>query len=102
MKQNGVFKKIKGLWIGNYEHESGITLEKIIMDVLDGEYKFPIIKSNNFGHIERKTVIPIGTNVEIDTEEDVKIRLIENCVQKGRFFLDILLFISNINNVNFL
>ena len=88
MKQNGVFKKIKGLWIGNYEHESGITLEKIIMDVLDGEYKFPIIKSNNFGHIERKTVIPIGTKAEIDTEEDVKIRLIENCVQKGRFFLD--------------
>ena len=47
MKQNGVFDKIKGLWIGNYEHESGIVLEKIIMDVLDGEYKFPIIKSNN-------------------------------------------------------
>lgn len=88
MKQNGVFDKIKGLWIGNYEHESGISLEKIIMDVLDGEYKFPIIKSNNFGHIERKTVIPIGIKSEIDTEEDVKIRLIENCVQRGRFFLD--------------
>ena len=26
MKQNGVFDKIKGLWIGNYEHESGISL----------------------------------------------------------------------------
>ena len=80
MKQNGVFDKIKGLWIGNYEHESGISLEKIIMDVLDGEYKFPIIKSNNFGHIERKTVISIGTKAEINTEEDVKIKLVENCV----------------------
>ena len=80
MKQNGVFDKIKGLWIGNYEHESGISLEKIIMDVLDGEYKFPIIKSNNFGHIERKTVIPISTKAEINTEEDVKIKLVENCV----------------------
>lgn len=80
MKQNGVFDKIKGLWIGNYEHESGIALEKIIMDVLDGEYKFPIIKSNNFGHIERKTVIPIGTKAEINTDEDVKIKLVENCV----------------------
>ena len=77
MKQNGVFDKIKGLWIGNYEHESGISLEKIIMDVLDGEYKFPIIKSNNFGHIERKTVIPIGTKAEINTDEDVKIKLVE-------------------------
>lgn len=80
MKQNGVFDKIKGLWIGNYEHESGISLEKIILDALDGEYKFPIIKSNNFGHIERKTVIPIGTKAEINTDEDVKIRLVENCV----------------------
>ena len=77
MKQNGVFDKIKGLWIGNYEHESGISLEKIIMDVLEGEYKFPIIKSNNFGHIERKTVIPIGTKAEINTDKDVKIKLIE-------------------------
>ena len=80
MKQNGVFDKIRGLWIGNYEHESGIALKKIIMDVLDGEYKFPIIKSNNFGHIERKTVIPIGTKAEINTDEDVKIKLVENCV----------------------
>ena len=77
MKQNGVFDKIKGLWIGNYEHESGISLEKIILDVLEGEYKFPIIKSNNFGHIERKTVIPIGTKAVINTDEDVKIKLVE-------------------------
>lgn len=28
LKQNGVFNKIKGIWVGNYEHESGITLEK--------------------------------------------------------------------------
>lgn len=80
MKQNGVFDKIKGLWIGNYEHESGISLEKIITNVLEGEYKFPIIKSNNFGHIERKTVIPIGTKAEINTNEKVKIKLVEKCV----------------------
>ena len=81
MKQNGIFDKIKGLWIGNYQHESGIELEKIIMDVLGNEYKFPIIKSNNFGHIETKTVIPIGTKAKIDTSKEAKIELIENCVQ---------------------
>ena len=81
MKQNGVFDKIKGLWIGNYEHESGITLEKIIMDVLEDEYRFPIIKSNNCGHTETKTVIPIGTKARIDTTKDTKIELIENCVK---------------------
>lgn len=80
MKQNGVFDKIKGLWIGNYEHESKISLEKIVMDVLGEDYRFPIIKSNNFGHIERKIVIPIGTKAEINTEKNIKIKLIENCV----------------------
>lgn len=81
MKQNGVFDKIKGLWIGNYEHESGITLEKIIGDVLENNYRIPIIKSNNFGHIENKTVIPIGTKAQINTNEKIKIKLIEKCVK---------------------
>lgn len=81
MKQNGVFDRIKGLWIGYYEHDSGISLEKIVMDVLEDEYKFPIIKSNNFGHTETKTVIPIGTKARIDTSKDKKIELIEKCVK---------------------
>lgn len=81
MKQNGVFDEIKGLWIGNYEHESGITLEKIVLDTLEGEYKFPIIKSNNFGHIERKAVVPIGVKARIDTTKERKIELIEPCIK---------------------
>ena len=75
LKQNGVFDKIKGIWVGNYEHESGIELEKVLLDVLDGEYSFPIIKSNNFGHCDRKTVIPIGTKARIYTNKDKKIIL---------------------------
>ena len=81
MKQNGVFDKIKGIWIGHYEHESGITLEKILLDTLEGEYSFPIIKSNHFGHIETKTVIPIGTKAKIDTTRKDKIVFLEPCVK---------------------
>ena len=82
MKQNGVFDKIKGLWIGNYQPlESNIELEKIVLDTMGEKYKFPIIKSNNFGHIETKTVIPIGTKARIDTRKIVKIELIEKCVK---------------------
>jgi len=80
MKQNGVFDKIKGLWIGNYEHPSGYSLEKIVFDTLGNSCNFPIIKSNNFGHIDKKTVIPIGTLAKIDTSLDKKIVLLENCV----------------------
>ncbi len=78
--QNGVFDKIKGLWIGNYEHESGITLEQIVLDTLEDNYNFPIIKSDNFGHGLLKTVIPIGINSIIDTEADQKIKLVEQAV----------------------
>ena len=81
MKQNGIFDKIKGIWVGNYEHESGISIEKILLDVLEGEYNFPIIKSNNFGHCDKKTVIPIGTKARIDTSKDKKIILLENCIE---------------------
>ena len=81
MKQNGVFDKIRGIWLGNYTHESGINLEQILLDILGNEFKGPIIKSENFGHIEQKTVIPIGVMAQIDTSENVKVKLLENCVK---------------------
>ena len=80
IKQNGVFDKINGLWIGNYEHPSGYSLEKIILNTLGDTYNFPIIKSNNFGHIDKKTVIPIGTMAKIDTSSKRRIELLKNCV----------------------
>ena len=76
MKQNGVFDKIKGIWVGNYD--GSVALERILLDVLGDEYKFPIIKSNNFGHTEKKTVIPVGGRARIDTSKKVKIEIVEN------------------------
>lgn len=81
MKQNGIFDQIKGIWIGDYTHESKITLEDILLDTIRDEYMLPIIKSNNFGHIDKKTVIPVGTRARIDTSKDRKIELLENCVK---------------------
>ena len=76
MKQNGVFDKIKGIWVGNYD--GSVALEKILLDVLEDKYDFPIIKSNNFGHTEKKTVIPVGGRARIDTSKKVKIEIVEN------------------------
>lgn len=81
LKQNGVFDKIAGLWIGNYEHISKISLEEIITNAIGNEYNFPIIKSDNFGHIDKKITIPIGTKAKIDTNKNIKIELIEKCVK---------------------
>lgn len=80
LKQNGVFDEISGLWIGNYEHISNIKLEDIILDAIGDECKFPIIKSNNFGHIDKKTIIPIGVKAKIDTKENTKIKTMEEFV----------------------
>ena len=78
MKQNDVFKNIKGLWIGNYS--SDYSLEQIVLNVLGENIQFPIIKSDNFGHINDKMVIPIGVKAKIDTKEKEKIKLLENCL----------------------
>ena len=84
LKQNGVFDRIAGLWIGNYEHPSKVSIEKIIKNAIGDEYKFPIIKSDNFGHIDKKIIIPIGTKAEINTNEEIKIKLVEKCVDEGK------------------
>lgn len=81
LKQNGIFEDISGIWIGNYEHESNICLEKIVLDVLGTNFNKPIIKSNNFGHTDRKMVIPIGAKARIDTKEKEKIKLIEGFIR---------------------
>lgn len=77
LKQNGIFDKIKGLWIGNYTHPSNISLEKIVMDVIGDNYNFPIIKSDNFGHIDKKIIVPIGAKAKINTKDEEKIKLID-------------------------
>jgi len=84
LKQNGVFYRIAGLLIGNYEHPSKVSIEKIIKNAIGDEYKFPIIKSDNFGHIDKKIIIPIGTKAEINTNEKIKIKLVEKCVDEGK------------------
>ena len=65
----------------NVKNKSGVKLEEILLNVIGQDFKGPIIKSENFGHIEQKTVIPIGTKARIDTNKKIKIELIEDCVK---------------------
>ena len=53
LKQNGVFQKIKGIWLGNYEHESGITLEQILLETIEGGIQYHIKKTNNLVHYNK-------------------------------------------------
>lgn len=79
LKQNGIFNQISGIWVGNYE--GNIPIEKILIDTIsDIEFNKPIIKSENFGHSEKKIAIPIGTEAEINTEESYVIKLIDKFI----------------------
>ena len=74
MRQNGAFDNLKGIWVGNYEGEE--ALEKILLDVIGNDANIPIIKSNNFGHVDKKMVIPIGGMARINTSSEDVIQLI--------------------------
>ena len=77
LKQNGIFDQISGIWVGNYEGE--IPLEKILLDTIDDiEFDKPIIKSENFGHAEKKIAIPIGLKAKIDTNNNEVIIITDN------------------------
>lgn len=74
LRQKGVFKRISGIWLGNYEGD--ISIEKILLDTIeDMNLNIPIIKTDNFGHIERKITIPLGGKAKISNG---KISLIED------------------------
>ena len=82
MLQNGVFDTIKGLWIGNYTHPSGYTLVDIVINAIkDKNYTFPIVHSENFGHIDKKITIPVGALAKIDSGMDEKITLVQSAVK---------------------
>ena len=74
LRQKKVFNKVSGIWLGNYEGD--IAIEKILLDTIeDMNLNIPIIKSDNFGHIERKITVPIGVKAKIS---DGKIYLVED------------------------
>ena len=74
LRQKGVFKRISGIWLGNYEGD--VSIEKILLDTIeDMNLNIPIIKSDNFGHIERKITVPLGVKAKICDE---KISLIDD------------------------
>ena len=74
LRQKGIFKRISGIWLGNYEGD--VSIEKILLDTIeDMNLNIPIIKTDNFGHIERKITVPLGVKAKISNG---KISLIEN------------------------
>ena len=76
LKQNGAFDKVSGIWMGNYDNDFDYNLEDDILQ-LTKDKNFPIIKSNNFGHIFENMIIPIGEKAYINTSNKIPITICE-------------------------
>ena len=68
LKQNDVFEKIKGIWIGNYTHESGITLEDILLDTIKDEYRFNIIVKNKLSLNGHRTILRFLKSIKLPSD----------------------------------
>lgn len=68
LNQEGVFKQISGLLLGNYDSKQyPITFEKVVTDVVKDK-KIPIVKCNDFGHTENNMILPIGLRCTLDAD----------------------------------
>lgn len=79
LKEVGAFDKIKGIWVGNYVHESGKLLEDMILEVTK-EYSFPILKCDEFGHSKINVVIPVGGRAVLDAD-NLTIQIIDKVLK---------------------
>ncbi|WP_230192653.1 hypothetical protein [Paenibacillus sp. CECT 9249] len=67
----GIFSKIKGVIFGrakDYSDEEKIELNKIIIDIIKGEFgaeHIPIVVDVDFGHTDPKLILPLGGKIEL-------------------------------------
>lgn len=80
LKQYGIFDKIKGIIVGyNYDLQKNgdiyPQMEDILLEYTKENY-FPIIKCNDFGHKIINSTIPIGVDIQINSDNQ-EIEIIE-------------------------
>jgi len=69
----GIFAEIKGLIVGRpfrYTEEQVEKFKKIILDITKN-YNFPILYGADIGHTDPQITIPLGNQVEIDSERNL-------------------------------
>ncbi|BDD03911.1 S66 peptidase family protein [Aureibacter tunicatorum] len=71
------FENLKGILIGAFHTKCNITEEKLklALNGLFKDFQFPIVANCNFGHILPIWSIPIGGKIEIETENEIKIKV---------------------------
>jgi muramoyltetrapeptide carboxypeptidase len=71
LRQAGLLNGVRGFIFGRFQKKSGVTEEKIknIFEVLYESVTVPVIMGVDFGHTDPMISLPIGSDVEVDTEK---------------------------------
>jgi len=85
LKQMGIFDQVHGVIIGyidgvDNDPQANINMQDVLLNIT-GEYIFPILKVNDFGHNCPNTALPVGARVRIDANDTQEIEILEKCVQ---------------------
>jgi muramoyltetrapeptide carboxypeptidase LdcA involved in peptidoglycan recycling len=74
------FKGVRGIAIGRFQKESVIN-DSLLHQIIKSKRELddmPVISGVDFGHSDPKITFPIGGTVVIDTDADVKLRIISH------------------------
>jgi muramoyltetrapeptide carboxypeptidase len=85
LKQMGIFDQVRGVIIGyidgvDNDPHADIYLQDVLLNVT-GQYTFPVLKVNDFGHNCPNTALPVGARVRIQADDIQEIEILEKCVQ---------------------
>jgi len=81
LKQMGVFEKVRGAIIGHIQvgpQEKAYQAENILNKVTEN-FDFPILKTDDFGHLCPNTVLPVGVRARLDADS-AELAILEPCV----------------------
>ena len=84
LKQIGVFDQMQAVIIGyidglDNDPKVTIKMEDVLLNVA-GEYAFPILKINDFGHNCANTILPLGARIRLDADEQ-SIEILDNYLE---------------------
>ena len=83
LQQMGLFDQIQGVLIGYIDGvdnlpDAPLHMEDVLLKVT-GDYRFPILKTNDFGHNCSNTTLPVGAQVRMDADEG-EIEIVKECL----------------------
>jgi len=86
LKSAGIFEQINGVILSKFidceekEDEPTLSLDEIFLDYF-GSLSIPVIKNFLYGHVPKKFTIPIGVEVELNTDSQ-RVQLLEPAVKE--------------------